>query len=69
MGKPISRYCFFLFFFFTSVLPVLGAGSTLLHAGFLLIAVIRGYSLVAEYGLLAAVASFVERGLYASRLQ
>ena len=36
MGKAISRYCFcFFFFFVTSVLAVLGAGSALLHAGFL----------------------------------
>lgn len=67
MGKAISRYCFF--FFFTFSFGCTGCRVHVAACGLSLIAVIRGYSLVAEYGLLTAVASFVETGPQASRLQ
>lgn len=61
MGKAISRYCFFLFFLLQFWLYWVQGLHCCMQAFYNCSD--PGYSLVAEYGLLAAVASFVEHGL------
>lgn len=64
MGKAISRYCFcfFLLLLLLQFWPYWVQGLRCCMQAFS-IAVIRGYPLVAESGLLTAVAYFVEHGL------